>query len=131
VDVTRYPEAEQIPGLLIFRPNGILFFANANRIHNRITDLVKSAGTSLRTVLINLEASPEVDVTSLEMLVQTRKELRASGIDLNFARVSDPVRDLFERSGFAKELDGCLFRRVNVAVNAFLERQRLVRARSA
>ena len=131
VDVTRYPEAEQIPGLLIFRPNGILFFANANRIHNRITDLVKSAGTSLRTVLINLEASPEVDVTSLEMLAQIRKELRASGIDLNFARVSDPVRDLFERSGFAKELDGCLFRRVNVAVNAFLERQRLVRARSA
>jgi len=131
VDVARYPEAEQIPGLLIFRPNGILFFANANRVRNRITELVKSAGTSLRAVIINLEASPEIDVTSLEMLVQTRKELCASGIELHFARVSDPVRDLFERSGFAKELEGCLFRRVNVAVNAFLEEQRLMRAQSA
>jgi MFS superfamily sulfate permease-like transporter len=131
VDVARYPEAEQIPGLLIFHPNGMLFFANANRVHNRIAELVKSAGTSLRAVVINLEASPEIDVTSLEMLGQTQKELHESGIDLYFARVSDPVRDLFERSGFAKKLDGCLFRRVNVAVNAFLEARRLIRARSA
>jgi anti-anti-sigma regulatory factor len=82
-------------------------------------------------VVINLEASPEIDVTSLEMLGQTQKELHESGIDLYFARVSDPVRDLFERSGFAKKLDGCLFRRVNVAANAFLEARRLARARSA
>jgi sulfate permease, SulP family len=46
---------------------GSLFFANANLIHNRLRELVKQAGKPLRAVLVNLEASPEMDVTSLEM----------------------------------------------------------------
>jgi len=120
VDVERYPEAEQIPGLLIFRPNGIVFFANANRVRSRLSELVKTAESPLRAVVINLEASPEIDVTCLEMLGQLRNELQDSGIDLYFARVADPVRDLFGRSGFLKQLDGRLFRGVDVAVAAFL-----------
>lgn len=120
VDVARYPEAEQIPGLLIFRPNGIVFFANANRVHNRLRELVKGAEKPLRAVIVNLEASPEIDVTCLEMLGQLRNELRDSSIPLYFARVADPVRDLFDRSGFLKGLDGRLFRGVDVAVATFL-----------
>ena len=120
VDVARHPEAEQISGLVIFRPNGIVFFANANRVHSRLLELVKAAGTSLRAVIVNLEASPEIDVTSLEMLEQLKNELCESGIDLYFARVTDPVRDLFERSGFLKQLNGHLFRGVDSAVSACL-----------
>jgi MFS superfamily sulfate permease-like transporter len=132
VDVARYSEAEQVPGLLIFRPNGLLFFANANRVHNRLRELVKRSGTSLRAVVVNLEASPEIDVTSLEMLRRLRDELQKSGIHLYFSRVADPVRDLFDRSGFSEELDGRLFRGVNAAVAAFLDSlQPLTRARSA
>jgi len=122
VDVARHPQAEQVPGLVIFRPNGVLFFANANRIHNRVRELVKQAGHSLRGVLINLEASPDMDVTSLEMLVQLQKELRASGINLYLARVTDPVRDLLERSGFLRELGkDRIFSGVHAAVAKFLE----------
>jgi high affinity sulfate transporter 1 len=132
VDVARYSEAEQVPGLLIFRPNGLLFFANANRVQNRLRELVKGSGTSLRAVVVNLEASPEIDVTSLEMLRRLRDELQESGIHLYFSRVADPVRDLFDRSGFLEELDGRLFRGVNAAVAAFLDSsQPLTRARSA
>jgi sulfate permease, SulP family len=120
VDVTRHSEAEQIPGLLIFRPNGIVFFANANRVLNRLRELVRAAEKPLSAVLLNLEASPEIDVTSLEMLGQLRNELQDFGIDLYFARVADPVRDLFGRSGFLKQLDGRLFQGVDVAVTAFL-----------
>ena len=120
VDVGRYPEAEQIHGLLIFRPNGILFFANANRVHSRLRELVKATGPSLRAVIINLEASPAIDVTCLEMLDRLQGELRELGIDFYFARVADPVRDLFKRSGFVKELEGHLFRGVDSAVNAYL-----------
>jgi len=119
VDVARHPEAEQIPGLLIFRPNGVLFFANANRVHSRLRELIKGSGTSLRAVIMNLEASPEIDVTSLEMLAELGKELSESGIHFCFARVADPVRDLFERSSFLKQLDGRVFRTVDSAVNAF------------
>ena len=132
VDVARYSEAEQVPGLLIFRPNGLLFFANANRVHNRLLELVKGSGASLRAVVVNLEASPEIDVTSLEMLRRLRDELQKSGIHLYFSRVADPVRDLFDRSGFLDELDGRLFRGVNAAVAAFLDSsQPLTRVRSA
>jgi len=122
VDVNRYPEAEQIPGLLIFRPNGVLFFANANRIHNRLRELARQAGSSLRAVLINLEASPEIDVTSLEMLMQLTKEFRQSGAELYFARAADPVRDLFIRSGFMEQIgEERLFRGVDTGVAAYLQ----------
>jgi high affinity sulfate transporter 1 len=123
VDVGRHPEARPIPGLLIFRPNGILFLANANRIRNRLRELVKQAGKPLQAVRINLEASPEIDVTSLEMLDQLRSELEESDIALHFARVSDAAQDLFPRSGFQERLgQDHIFRGVDVAVNAFLNR---------
>ena len=63
-----------------------MFFANANRIHNRLRELVKAAGEPLSAVVINLEACPEIDVTGLEMLGQLRNELRDSDIPLYFTR---------------------------------------------
>jgi len=129
VDVGNHPEAQQIPGLLIFRPNGMLFFANANRVRNRLRELVKQPGKSLQAVLINLEASPEIDVTSLEMLEQLKSELQESGIALYFARVADGVRDLFSRSGSSERLgQDQIFPGVNAAVNAFLKARRTTQA---
>jgi sulfate permease, SulP family len=122
VDVGRHPEAEQIPYLLIFRPNGLLFFANANRVLNRLRELTKSTNVPLRAVVINLEASPEIDVTSLEMLEQLRNELAESGIALHFARVADRVRDLFDRSGFTDRVgSNRIFPGVDYAVDAILQ----------
>jgi sulfate permease, SulP family len=120
VDLARHPEADQVPGVLIFRPNGVLFFANANRIHARLRGLLRDAGKTAKAVIINLEASPEIDVTSLEMLGQLRDELRVDGIDLYLARLHDPVRDLFRRSGFLTEMERNLFQGVDLAVDAFL-----------
>jgi len=123
VDVERHPQALQIPGMLIIRPNGILFFANANRTRNRLRDLAGKADAPLKIVLLNLEASPEIDVTSLEMLEQVNKELQESGIELRFARMTDSVRDLFARSGFLERLGPeRIFPGVDVAVDAFVLR---------
>jgi len=122
VDIDRHPGAEQIPHLLIFRPNGMLFFANANRVRNHLRDLTKQSDTPLHAVLINLEASPEIDVTSLEMVEQMRGELEESNIVLYFARVADRVRDLFDRSGFTERIGSHrIFPGVDLAVNAFLK----------
>lgn len=133
VDVERHHEAEQIPGLLIFRPDGILFFANANRVRNRVRTVVKQARTPVSAVLLSLEASPETDVTTLEMLEQLGDELTEYGIALYFARVADPVRDLFMRSGFLERLGrDHVFSGVNAAVEAFLNKsQFVVKTRSA
>jgi len=122
VDVDRHPEAEQAPHLLIFRPNGMLFFANANRVRNHLRELTKQSDRPLHAVLINLEASPEIDVTSLEMLEQLRSELEGSGVSLYFARVADRVRDLFDRSGFTERIGSQrIFPGVDSAVSAFLK----------
>jgi SulP family sulfate permease len=133
VDVGHYPDAQEIPGLLIFRPNGILFFANANRIRNRLRVLVNQPRNIPRVVLLNLEACPETDVTSLEMLIQLNNELNESGIELHFARVADPVMDLFDRSGLLRTVgESRFFRGVNSAVAQFIEKGRLeARAESA
>src|SRR5277367_3284482 len=121
-DVERYPGTERIPGLLIFRPNGMLFFANANHVRNELRKEVKNAGKPIRAVLLNLETCPGLDVTSLEMLEQLQNELHESGIKLCFVRVADPVRDLFDRSGFLECLgEGRIFAGTDVAVSAFLE----------
>ena len=126
-DVERYPESEQIPGLLIFRPNGMLFFANANRVRNELRKEVKRAAKPLRAVVLNLETCPGMDVTSLEMLEELRNELRESDIDLFLVRVADPVLDLFGRSGFLECLgERRIFPGINVAVKEFLETRPLV-----
>jgi len=122
VDVERHPEAEQIPRLLIFRPNGMLFFVNANRVRSHLRELTSSADVPLRAVVLNLEASPEIDVTSLEMLEQLRNELEGAGIALYFARVADRVHDLFDRSDFIERVgSNRIFPGVDSAVNAFLK----------
>ena len=122
VDVDRHPDAEQIPHLLIFRPNGMLFFANANRVRNHLRELTQQSERPIHAVLINLEASPEIDVTSLEMLEQLRSELDESGILLYFARVADRVRDLFDRAGFTERVgSNRIFPGVDSGVNAFLQ----------
>ena len=83
--------------------------------------LVKSDGRTLQAVLINLEASPEIDATPLDMLEQLWSELQESGIALYFARVSDEVRGLFDRSGFLERLgEGHIFAGVHSAVDGFL-----------
>ena len=80
VDAERNREAEQIPGLLIFRPNGILFFANASRVHKHLRELMKRTSPRLRAVVLDLESRPETDVTSLEMLDQLKNELYDAGV---------------------------------------------------
>jgi high affinity sulfate transporter 1 len=115
----RYPEAEAVPGLLIFRPNGILFFANANRFNNCLHEAVNSSAEPVRKIILSMEASPEIDVTVLDTLAQMKAELDGQGIGLAFARVSDPVRDLITRSGFLQRIgEGHVFWDVDSAVAA-------------
>jgi sulfate permease, SulP family len=121
VDVVLHPDAELIPGLLIYRPNGPMFFANSNRIHSRLRVLVKESARPVRAVILNLEASPVMDVTILDMLQQLKSELDAAGVELAFARVADPVRDLFRLGGLLSRVgEDRVFHGVDSAVAAYL-----------
>jgi len=119
VDLALHPKAESIPRLLIFRPNGVLFFANANRFSSRLRAAIKNAPGPISEVILNLEASPEIDVTVLDMLEQLRSELNEKGIGLAFATISDSVRELLKRSGFLERLgESNVFWGVDSAVDA-------------
>jgi high affinity sulfate transporter 1 len=121
-DVSRFPEAEQIPGLVIVRWSAPLFFANANQFRDRIRDLVESAQPPARWVLIAAEPITDVDVTAGAMLLDLHEELAASGIVLAFAEVQSPVRDWIVRyRGSGTAAGARSYRSIREAVAAYLE----------
>jgi len=119
VSIENYPEAEPVPGLLILRPSTTMFFANANRIHGLLREMVAGAAPPAREVILVLEASYDIDLTTLDMLRELKAELGKSAIRLSFVKISKPVRELFGRSGFLAEIsEDRIFHSVNNAVEA-------------
>lgn len=87
VDLSRHPQARQLPGLLILRPGEALFFANAERILGAALRLVRSAEVPIHTVILSLEESPDLDGSSLEALDVFFRQVGATGKHLAVARL--------------------------------------------
>ncbi len=119
-DIGRYPDAEQVPGLLIIRWSAPLFFANANQFRDRIRELVKASTTTPRWVLVAAEPITDIDTTAGAMLADLDLELNSSGIHLAFAELQSAVRDSIVKYGLLETIDqGHLYRSVTEAVEAF------------
>jgi len=78
-DIERHPENETIPGLLIFRLNAPMFFANDEPLRERIKELVRTTDPTPRAVLFDLEASNHLDLSSADMLAELVAELKVQG----------------------------------------------------
>jgi high affinity sulfate transporter 1 len=121
-DITRYPGARRIPGLVLFRWDAPLFFANAELFHQRIIDAIAESPTPVRRIIVTAEPVTSVDVTSADMLCELEHSLTESGIELRFAEMKDPVKDklkrfeLFERFGAAD-----FYPTIGSAVDAYLQ----------
>jgi MFS superfamily sulfate permease-like transporter len=89
-DLKRYPEARLVPGLVLFRWDAPLFFANSALFHDRLLEAVQASPTPVRRVIVAAEPVTSVDVTSADMLVDLAQTLRASQIELRFAEMKDP-----------------------------------------
>lgn len=121
-DVARHPENETLPGLLIYRLDGQLFFANAGFAIDRLNELLSVTQPPPRMVVWNLESTTDVDVTAAEALVRLVRDLRDSGRDLVFARVGSAVLDVFKRNGLLDLLgEDHLFLTVDGAVQSCLQ----------
>jgi high affinity sulfate transporter 1 len=121
-DVTRYPNARQVPGLILFRWDAPLFFANADTFRARILDAVGADGAT-RWVVVAAEPITDVDTTAAEMLEELDAELAARDAELAFAELKDPVRDRLQRYGLEKRIGHeFFFPTIGVAVKAYLER---------
>ncbi|MGW7134396.1 SulP family inorganic anion transporter [Streptomyces bobili] len=94
-DVDDYPQARTIPGLLVYRYDSPLFFANAENFRHRALAAVDGQPEPVRWFVLNTEANVEVDITALDALDDLRRELDHRGIVLALARVKqDLLADL-------------------------------------
>ncbi|HML29849.1 MAG TPA: sulfate permease [Hyphomicrobium sp.] len=122
-DITRYPDARRIPGLVLFRWDAPLFFANAELFQECVIAAVETAPTPVRWVVIASEPVTNVDVTAADMIAELERTLRSAGIALCFAELKDPVKDKLKRFGLAEQLgEGAFFPTVGAAVSTYLEK---------
>ena len=120
-DITRYPEARLIPGLVLFRWDAPLFFANAELFHERVLDAVAKSPTPVRWLVIAAEPVTSVDVTAADAISELDDTLHAASIELCFAEMKDPVKDKLKRFGLFKRLgEQTFFATLEEAVNAYL-----------
>jgi high affinity sulfate transporter 1 len=120
-DITRYPNARLIPGLVLFRWDAPLFFANAELFHERLLDAVAASPTPVNWLVVAAEPVTSVDVTAADAVADLDDTMRAAGITLCFAEMKDPVKDKLKRFGLFTRLgEGEFFDTVGEAVNAYL-----------
>jgi high affinity sulfate transporter 1 len=125
-DITRHPEARLIPGLVLFRWDAPLFFANAELFSKRALDAVDSSPTPVRWLVVAAEPVTSVDVTAADAVCELDDKLRSSGIELCFAEMKDPVKDKLKRFGlFAVIGEGSFFATVGEAVSAYRARYQI------
>ena len=121
-DITRYPDARRIPGLVLFRWDAPLFFANAELFKQRALDAVANSPTPARWLVVAAEPVTGIDVTAGDTLAELDKALHAMGIELCFAELKDPVKDTLKRFGlFAQLGEKYFFPTIGSAVARYLE----------
>jgi len=101
VVVALHPEAQTVPGVLILRPDELMFFANTERILNQARQLVDKSGSSVHTVILSLEETPDLDSTSLEALRDFHQAMLAAGKRVLFARLKEEAQKVLLRSEIA------------------------------
>jgi high affinity sulfate transporter 1 len=101
-DIDRHPEAELIPGLIIYRFDAPVFFANADHLRRRVRSVIderRAAGAEVHRLLVAAEPITDIDTTGAELLHRLVEELHAEGIDVAFAGLKGPVKDRLRRYG--------------------------------
>jgi sulfate permease, SulP family len=103
-DVDDYPSAQVVPGLMIYRYDSPLFFANAEDFRLRALASVDQAEVPVRWFVLNAEAISEVDITAADALEELRKELDRRGIEVGIARMKEELREELTGTAFLREV---------------------------
>lgn len=120
-DVGRHPEAALVPGLLLYRFDAPLFFANAGVFRERLLRAVEAAPAPVRTVVVAAEPITDVDTTAADMLIELGRELEEAGVELAFAELKGPAKDKLEAYGLLDLIGPQRFHpTVGAAVHAYV-----------
>ena len=121
-DIDRHPTARRIPGLLLYRFDAPLFFANAGYFRRRVRHLVSEATRPVHWVVVAAEPITDIDTTAADTLRELLEELRQEQVTLAFAELKGPVKDrlrhyeLFEAVGPDR-----FFPTIGTAVDAYVD----------
>ena len=111
---------ELVPGLLVYRFDAPIFFANADVIADDINRLIADADQPIVDVLVDAEAITDVDVTGQEKLQNLIEELHGMGIAVGVARLKREVSDNLERAGLLELFDGGTYLEVDDGVESYI-----------
>ena len=108
-DVKRHPEGRQVPGLVLFRWDEQLFFANAEVFRTQALQAVQNAPPPVRRIIVVADAITDVDITAADALVHLHGELQKRGVELWFAGMKGPVKDRLKHYGTLDTLGHAIF----------------------
>ncbi|WP_405593602.1 SulP family inorganic anion transporter [Streptomyces sp. NBC_01092] len=121
-DIDDYPTARTIPGLLVYRYDSPLFFANAEDFHRRALAAVDEQTAPVRWFVLNAEANVEVDITALDAVDELRRELAERGVVFALARVKQDLLNDLRAYGLADSVGADLiFPTLPTALAAYRE----------
>ncbi|MET9847375.1 SulP family inorganic anion transporter [Streptomyces ossamyceticus] len=121
-DIDDYPNARTIPGLLVYRYDSPLFFANAEDFRRRALAAVDEQEDPVRWFVLNTEANVEVDITALDAVDELRRELTRRGVVLALARVKQDLMDDLRAYGLTESIGSDrIFPTLPTAVAAYRE----------
>ena len=124
-DVRSYPDAERIEGLIVFRFDAPLFFANARAFRQQVRELA-AAEPPPRWIVVAAEPITDVDTTAADMLEDLDESLNGHGVSLVFAEMKDPVRAKIERYELTRTIDPMhFFPTIESALVAFAQSPRV------
>jgi len=118
-DVSLHPSAHITPGVVVYRLDDRLFFANARYFKGRVREAVRAAPGHVRWLVLDADAITHVDATGLDALLDVTKDLRRDQITLVIARLRTRMEEQFEAAGVVELVGpGHLYPTVRVAVEA-------------
>lgn len=121
-DIVRHPEAKRIPGLVLFRWDAPLFFANARVFHEHVLNAVAQAPTPVKWIVVAAEPVTDIDITAADALSELEKDLQKAGMELRFAEMKGPVKDELKRYALFADLgNDNFFPTIGQAVDRYLE----------
>ena len=120
-DLERHPAGRQVPGLLLYRFDAPLFFANAGEFRRRLRGLLATTTPRVRWVVVAAEPITDVDTSAAATLGELLAELRQQGVTLAFAELKGPVKDRLRRYGLYDQIgEDRFFPTIGTAVNGYL-----------
>jgi len=125
-DITRHPEARLIPGLVLFRWDAPLFFANAGIFREHVMQAVADSPTPVKWIVVAAEPVTDIDTTAADALAELDADLHQAGIELCFAEMKGPVKDHLKRYGLFAGLGmDNFFPTIGQAVDRYVEVNRV------